>query len=265
MAAESILSLKRPGFPKESFDDAAYTTVIEYVGEDATLRAASPAKSTAWGDYQGLVADSNIDPIPNTTYSILTVVMSRKFDTSGATAGTKIENETSYEIDYVDVQRSMYEHPAFAIGEGGLYELTSEDIAAIESWKANPSVEYKKIYVYRVDGDYSNGVSSADPVLSTNALMFVKGMQLGIEYWVYKAPVAIQTDTYVNGPPPAGTAGLKETPAGFPNLPEGYEWIKDTQSSLRAGGQTSWADTQKWLGTDKVLVDAKNIFWEPPA
>jgi hypothetical protein len=264
MAAESIISLKRPGFPKESFDDAAYTTVIEYVGDDSTLRAASPAKSTAWGDYQGLVESSNIEKFPNSTYSILVVVMSRKFDTSGATAGTKIENETSYEIDWADVQRSMYEHPEFSIDGNGLYKLTSEDISAIESWKKNPDVTYKKDYIYRADGDYSNGVSSLDPELSANAKMFAKGIQLGIEYWVFKAPVAIQTDTYVNGPPPAGTAGLKDTPANFPNLPEGYEWIKETQSGIRAGGQTSWADTQKWLGTNKVLVDAKNIFWEAP-
>ena len=264
MAAESIISLKRPGFPKESFDDAAYTTVIEYVGEDATLRAASPAKSTAWGDYQGLVESSNIDKFPNSTYSILTVVMSRKFDTSAASTGTKIENETSYEIDWADVQRSMYEHPAFSIDGVGLYKLTSEDISAIESWKANPSVDYKKIYVYRADGDYTNGVSSSDPELSANAKMFAKGIQLGIEYWIEKVPVAKRSDTYVNGPPPAGSAGLKELPVGFPNLPTGYEFIRDNDSALRAGGQTSWSNTTSWLGAKKVLVDAAQIYWEAP-
>lgn len=264
MAAESILSLKRPGFPKESIDESAYTTVIEYVGLYSVLGPASPAKSTTWGNYPGLVESVSIDQFPGSTYAILTVNMSRKFDTSAAPAGSRIQNETSYEIDWADVQRSMYEHPAFSIDGKGLYKLTSQDIAAIESWKANPDVEYKKIYVYRADGNYSNGVSSADPELSANAKMFARGIQLGIEYWVYKAPVAIQTDTYVNGPPPAAEAGIKDTPANFPNLPQGYEWIKDSQSGLRAGGQTSWSDTQKWLGTDKVLVDAKEIYWDPP-
>jgi hypothetical protein len=104
-------------------------------------------------------------------------------------------------------------------------------------------------------------VTALDEELSANAKLLAKGILLGIEYWVDKAPVARRTDTYVNGPPPKGTAGLKEVPAGFPALPDGYEWIRDADRALRAGGQNKWTNETSWIGAKKVLIDAAQIFW----
>ena len=255
MANESILALKRPGFPTYGITESSYTTTIEYVGLQATLSAASPAKSTMWGNYSGLVATANLDPLPGTTYAILTVICERKYDTSGGGTGTKVSNETTYEVDWVDVQRSMYEHPIFA--EGGASALTNDDKAQIEAWKTMDRPEYKAEYRYYTI-DRETGITEE---LSANAKLFAKGILLGVEYFVDKAPVATRSDNYVNGPPPAGKAGLKENPPGFPNLPTGYEWIRDSDRALRAGGQSNWSNSTSWLGAKKVLVDAAKIFW----
>jgi hypothetical protein len=255
MATESIYALRRPGFPKEAFDDSTYTTTIEYIGLDSTLRVASPAKGTVWGEYYGVVTAEDIDPLPGTSYSVLTVVCARKFDTSGGGTGTKQTNETTYEIDWADVQRSMFEHPKFA--EGGANVLSVEDKAQIESWKKMDRADYKAQYFYYTTTQEA-GITAT---LSANAQLFAKGILLGVEYFIEKVPVARRSDTYVNGPPPAGTSGRKEIPTGFPNLPNGYEWIRDADRALRAGGQNAWTNDTTWLGAKKVLVDVANIYW----
>ena len=100
--------------------------------------------------------------------------------------------------------------------------------------------------------------------LSAAAKMLAEGFNKRCEYFVEKVPVARQSETWVNGPPPAGTAGLKETPTGFPNLPSGYEWIKSADRAMRSGGQNKWQRDQEWLGAKKVLYDAANLFYDPP-
>ena len=257
MASESIIALKRPGFPTYSINETSYTTTIEYVGLYATLEAASPAKSTAWGDYSGLVATANIEPTPGTSYGILLVVCERKFDTSGGGTGTKLSNQTTYEIDWNDLHRSLLEHPQFRTDGNGQYKLTATDLAQIESWKKMDRADYKAEYFYYTTTPEA-GITAT---LSDNAKMFAKGILLGIEYYVDKVPVARRSDTWVLGPPPSGVAGLKETPVGFPNLPQGYEWIRDADRALRAGGQDKWTNETSWLGSDKVQVDSKNILY----
>lgn len=259
---ESISALIRPGFPKTSNDGKSNRTHIEYVGDSDTLFAAAPPNGSEWGDYPGRVEDARHDPIEGTDYATLTVMVSYKFDASESPATGELQ-ETSYELDWLDAQRSMYEHPQFAIGAGGTYELTNEDVIAIELWKKETKIERKKIYKYQ-STDPLNGYT-AEYDLSTNAQMFARGYEQGIEYWMDKVPVARINETYVNGPPPEGSAGLKETPDGFPNLPSGYEWIRNADRGLRAGGQKKWQRGIEWIGGDKILVDTKNIFWEPPA
>ena len=263
MAESAIISLKRPGFPVESFDESSYRTTIEYVGLVVDLLAASPAMATVWGSYPGVVVSDALERFENSLYGLLTVVCERKFEPGNgdpsSAAGTKMENETTYEIDWIDVQLTLYEHPAFS--EGGANALTEEDVLQIESWEKNPFIEYRKDFIFKADGNYEDGVSSADPTLSPNAQVFAKGILKGIEFYTAKLPVAIRSDTWVAGPPPRGSAGQKETPTGFPNLPTGYEWIRNSERSLRAGGQSTWAQTTEWQGVKKVLVDSDEIFW----
>lgn len=261
MGAEAIIHLKRPGFPKETFDDTSYRTTIEYVGLVTQLLLHSPGISTAWGDYPGLVTSDDLERFENKTHGILTVVCERKFepgDGSSAT-GVKLVNETTYEIDWVDVPQTLLQHPAFA--SGGSSELTDTDKLEIESWEKNPYIDYKKDFTFKKDGDYITPCSAADPTLSENAQLYAKGRLKGIDGFVAKLPVAIRSDTWVKGPPPAGTAGQKEEPEGFPNLPTGYEWIRGADRALRAGGQTTWSQTVDWQGVNKVLIDADDIFW----
>lgn len=262
MPEESIINLLRPDFPKTTESRGSFSTELEYVGEKSVLEAARPSRDSIWGLYDGLVSSTTLEPIELTDRAILLVTVETASDTSEYTFETGQRKEVSYEIDWVDVQKPMIQHPKFAVGGGGEHELTSGDLAAIEAWKNGADTEHKEIYEYPID---SASGSPTWATLSANAIMFARGIELGIEYFNYKAPVARQTETWVKGPPTRAEAGLKDDPpAGFPNLPTGYEWIRESDRSLRRGGVRKWDRDIEWIGALKVYVDAEEIFWEAP-
>ena len=256
MAAESILEFKRPGFPVETLDDSTYRTTIEYVGNAVDLGTATPPIGSLWGDYPGLTTSYNLAPIEGTEYGILTVVLERGFPTYEGAEGSRITNETIYEIDWVDVSRPLIEHPVFAVGEGGASALTEKDVIELQKWEANEDTEKKAEYKFD-----KVTIGDSAGTLSDNAQRLAKGRLRGIEYWTDKAPVVRKSDTWVNGTPPARAAGQKQTPPGFPNLPPNYEWIRSADRSLREGSQARWSSSTEWIGAKKVLIDVDEVFW----
>jgi hypothetical protein len=252
MAAESILTYKKPGFPKTSNSESGYTTTIEYVGPTATLAAAEPGARTAWGDYPGLVKSSTMEGEEGAAFSQLTVVVEYEYDSSAATGSAR---EVTTEIDWMPFLRPMLEHPEFRIGAAGTYALTSADYTAIEAWKAETNPATKAAYAY-YDPDTNTSIE-----LSTNAQKYAKGIELGQETYEDFAPVARKTTTYVLGPPSSTTAGLKDTPTGITGLPTGYEWRKSADRAIKAGGQRRWERHEEWIGAKKVLTDKDDIYW----
>lgn len=259
MAAESILTDKKPGFPKLSVGQKEHTTEIEYVGQYAALLAASPNIGEAWGDYAGTVTRVSIDPHEGATTAELSVTVSYEFEAGDFSTDPGVEQETTYEIEWAAVSRSMYEHPEFAIGLLGTYALTSEDWVAIEKWQNEDDLTQKAVFKYK-----EKDADTTYKTLSTNAKMFARGIQLGVEEWDDFAPVVRVTTTYLNGLPPTGSAGQKDNPPSAANGPSGYEWRKSADRAIKAGGQNKWERSQEWLGAKKVLVDKDDIFWTAP-
>lgn len=267
MAAESIIQYKKPEFPKIENTETGVTTRIEYigngvvgVGDAATISAALPAVGDTWGDYLGQVKSVSKEPKENSDILEVLITVEQPKDNTDIEPGERVS--VSYEIRWVTVERPMLEHPQFAIGEGGANELKSADIADIEKWRAPENTrELRKEYKYKNDifeFDY-------EYTLTTNAKLFARGIELGQETWEDKAPIAIKISEYVKGPPPETSAGLKDDPDGFPNLPNGFEWRKETADSTRAGGALKWNLTEEWLGAKKILHDRNQIYWTLPA
>jgi len=260
MVHESIRTLMRPGFPKETLDERSYRNTIEYVGKYADLKAANCLVGITWGNYPGRVTMADAQPLENPEFATLLVVVESKFgDADYPESGTGNLETQTHEIDWATVQRSLYEHPEFA--DGGSYSLTDEDRAALKNWERMSDVTYKKDFIYATNPDTWTGGSSGTSTLSTNAQMLAKGLLKGIEYWEDYVPIARKTGTYSGGPPPEGEAGSKETPSGFPNLPTGYEWMKTADRSLKSGGQTKWQRSQEWTGAITILIDKDSIYW----
>jgi hypothetical protein len=255
MPAEPIASLRKPGFPKPVKTENGEATLIEYIGATSTLSAAEPAVGSSWGDFEGSVRSTSLVPAEGLdTTSELTITV-ELISESGEEPGT-LESET-YELEWVNVARSMYEHPQFAIGQGGTSELSSVDIAEIALWQEEPDRTLKSEYQFQ--NEYYAGT------LSANAKLFARGIELGQTVFEDFAPVARKVSTYSGGPPPTSEAGQKNDPAGFPSLPDGYEWRKSADRNVTAGKRTRWEKQEEWLGAKKVLHDKDEIFWEPPA
>jgi hypothetical protein len=254
--ADPLINYIKPEYPKTENTESAYITRIEYIGPTATVVAGLPAPGGTWGDYPGQVKSATSEPTEDTTVSVAMITVEQAIDNAETEPGTL--SAISYEIRWLTIERSMFEHPAFIIGGGGEYELSQSDIYDIERWKA-PENSKERRDVYEYD---ENGYATT---LSTNAKMFARGYELGLETFEDKAPTAIKISEYVNGPPPETDAGIKEDPVGFPNLPTGFEWRKETADSTRAAGATRWNLTEEWLGAKKILFDRLNVFWTPPA
>jgi hypothetical protein len=268
MAAESLHDQIRIGFPKTTQSKEGFSTTIEYIGVIAGvsgLEALKPARNSSWGDYPGRVATTGIEPLEQfpgaEQYGILTVTVDLEKNGNDFGFETGIKTNTDYEIDWVDVGTSMYQHPDFAIGKGGPYELTPKDIAAIALWKEEKDPDIKGAYQYSILSA-AGFTTTAD--LSPHAKMFARGIELGIESYPLKMPVARKTETWVDGPPDRAEAGKKETPTSFPNLPSGYEWLRSSDRSLKHGEAKKWNRDMEWLGALPVYVDNEHVYWAAP-
>jgi hypothetical protein len=255
MAAESILAYKRPGFPKTSNSEKSYLTTIEYVGPLATLSDAEPDTGAAWGDYAGIVTGTVLSPIEGTTQAELTVTCEDSYDGSGGGSGSA--REISYEVEWVMFQRPLAEHPVFRTG--GAHALDATDHADIAAWRDEPDPTLKGAYKYN---ELALTGSGSEAELSDAAIMFAKGIELGMESYEDYAPVIRKTTTYVGGLPGASTAGEVETGPTFTGKPSGYEWRKSADRAIRQGGQTRWERIEEWIGAEKVLIDRNTIYWE---
>jgi hypothetical protein len=251
---ESIASFRKPGFPKPVKTENGEATLIEYIGATSTLSAAVPDIGDEWGDFEGTVRSTSLVPVEGLdTTSELTITV-ELISESPEEPGV-LESE-SYEIEWVAVARSMYEHPQFAINGGGANELSSVDISEIALWEAEPNTTLKAAYQFQ--NEYYAGT------LSASAKLFARGIELGQTVFEDFAPVARKISTYSGGPPPESEAGQKDEPAGFPRLPDGYEWRKSADRNVTAGKRTRWEKQEEWIGAKKVLHDKDQIFWEAP-
>lgn len=264
MPDDTLIDYLREGYPKQSDTAEGYQTILEYIGPQDTIYNVI-TKGQAWGNYQGVVEDLHGEPITGTDplLAILTVRMIRRFGNSTESAQTGIEQETTYEIDWVDVTRPLIDHPAFAKG-GGRYELSAEDRLFCLNFDEMDVPEYKKQYMF-YPGRYSdwNGTEGELNTLSgEGAIQYAIGRLLGIEYFIEKAPVLRKSTTYVEGVPPQNGAGTKETPADFPDIPVGFEFIKSADRSTGTGKHNEWRRDQEWIGAKRVLVDATTLYYD---
>lgn len=238
MAAESILTYLRENFPKKGLSSGNYKTDLEYIGEYATLLAASPAIGAVWGDYFGVVDSANIEPISGTSplQGILTISMIDEF-AAAESEGTEKTASVSYQVIWTPVSRPLIEHPEFQ--EGGFYFLDSGELAEIAIW------ENDKTFV----------------VSGTNPNVYIDGRNMGIDTYDDFAPTLIKTTPYVNGPSSNSTAGEKEEPTGFPNKPNGYEWVKSADDCVSTGRRNRWERVEQWTGAKRVLVDKNTLYY----
>lgn len=246
----------KPEFPKESVDQNSYRAELEYVGPTSTFTNAAIRLGQPWGDYNGVVAEMKMVPTEYPSYSTFYVTIERKFGQVDNPSNQGTKQETNEEIDWIAVDRSLYEHPDFTTGS---HALTDADVMDIKAWQAETDITVKKQYKYNIKSG-SGETTTSD--LSANAKHFAIGINKGCERWTDYIPVLRNSQTYKNGPGPVTGAGFKQDPSGFQGIkPDGYEWLRSAQRCVRRGGQNSWALDTEWTGCYKVLIDKDKTYW----
>ena len=256
MADEFIIGYRLKDYPKTTNNESSYRTDIRYVGPYSELQSEEPAANSAWGEYDGRVTSTRLEPIPGTDRGILDVTTEYFYESGDTPSGTS--REVNLEVEWVQFQRSLYEHPQFAVGQGGTNALTAEDIKEIKAWENPPDGGVLGDYQFQY---VANG---AIDDLSTNAKLFARGLELGQETWEDYAPVIRRTTTYTGAPPGASSAGAKGTPPAFAGQPSGYEWRKTADRATRDAGQTRWERHEEWTGATKILSDKTQVYWAAP-
>lgn len=253
----------RPGYPRPASTDSGERTEIQYVGLASEIKATTAAGGTRpvageeWGDYSGNVVVSEYEPLPGTLpeFGIATVICELSYGGASETIGTA--KETTYEIEWVNISRSLFEHPEFVTGATNA--LTDADRQDVQSWLDERDTAVRAAFGFYQKDKFGNPTGAVVPLVD-GALLFAKYAIRGVEFYDDYAPVARKSTTYVGGPPGTSDAGAKETPIGFPNLPVTWEWLKTADRSLRSGGQTRWIRTEEWTGAKKVLLDKETLY-----
>lgn len=276
--SDAFASYIRPGYPRRSNSDSGDRTEIQYVGPASALKLTTadeispgvsgtrPVAGQAWSPYNGRVSISEYEPLPGTNpeYGIVTIACEIAYGVSSGVTGTA--QETSYEIEWVEVSRPLAEHPKFRVGGGGTYALVESDLVQIQQWREEQDTAQRALFNYYARD--KNGVpSSTLSNLNSKQIVYCKFLLAGVETYTDFAPVARKSTTYVGGPPATSDAGSLEggptptDPSGFPNLPSGWQWLKSADRSLRSGGQTRWVQTEEWTGAQKVLLDKNDLYY----
>jgi hypothetical protein len=248
----------KPDFPKITQGDNGTTTELEYIGEASEIEGIAIVGASA-SPYAGIIKTVVSEVVEVSGLVNLRVTCEELFEAEEDTPGEL--REISYEIEWVKIGRPMLEHPQFRLGGGGDNGLEVSDVVNIEKWRNEKDEALKADFRFATDAP---GYEETGQELSTNAKLFAVGILMGVEEWEDFAPVARKISRYVNGPPATTEAGEKDDPTGFPNLPEGYEWRKSADRSIRAGGQRKWDKTEEWEGAETVLVDKNQVYWSAP-
>lgn len=254
----------RPGFPKEFVNDSGYETIVEYIGQKDDLYGEIEL-GAPWGGYQGIVEELRGDPVEGSSgYVTLEARIVRRFDASQPGVGPVEEMEVNYELEWIAVSKPLIQHDQYQ--PGGTKALTPADITKINKWEEMPDSTLKAQYKF-YSKDYADWDGTTTETLTGNAKHYAYGKLIGIDTFDLFAPVIRKSITYKNGlPSVAKDAGEKDQPDfGVNTQPSGYEWIKTADSFQKTGKQNEWVRNEEWLGSDKVWVDSRNLYWDTPA
>jgi hypothetical protein len=199
------------------------------------------------------VSSTSLEPIEGTNKGVLSVLLEIETTSSSEYPAPKIEAVT-YECDWVAIERAMLEHPHFIVGGSGSGCLDDEDVVNVEAWKNEKDASLRREF------KFSNAQGTAT-TLSSKAIYFAKGVNLGVETWTDYRPVLRKTTVYKDAPPPSTGAGSKTSSISFPGGPTGYQWVKTCDRFLNSGSRNKWERSEEWTGMDRVLADKNYIYW----
>jgi hypothetical protein len=212
--------VEQPGSPKVINSGSGNRTIRTYRGPFSALDSAQPGVGQTVDGSIGKVETVEIQPDGAGT------------DGPGTMIVTLADDQVTFEVDGATLEKPLERHPLY--NAGGDKALTDADLDKIATWK-NASNAAERATAYAA--------------LSDNAKHFVSKLRRGQESYLVPAPVARKTTrSYVK--PTTATIGKRGAPGGFPDIPEGYEWLKTNDKGIKQGARASWERVEEWTAAD---------------
>lgn len=248
----ALIDLLRPDYPKVHVDATGIRRTYLMRGLKSVI---DPLKVGIGQLFYGeRVERTNEDPLGTTGYIDYSIETYYTF----ASATTQEDNDQYpfYEIDQVQVEKSLKQHPAFIA-------FTAADWQAINAWENELDMTLKAAYKYYLRDKENTAVGSVQTLTGTTstgqkayAYLRLRGVESFLDY----APVVRRTTKYRgNQAPSAADAGQKTSAP--PYAPDGYQWLKTADRVSKQGVKSvDWVRQEEWTGARKVLLDKDEIF-----
>lgn len=184
-----------------------------------------------------------------------------------STIGTPAAEDVQYHLRWRPVVKPIEVHPDFTAG--GTYELVDTDRKDIIFWRGELNADLKRQYKYNALDSAGSPTGSTVTITSTNALKFIKLLQIGVEEYTDYLPIWKKRSYYIGSTAPAASTlgiGAKVTPSGsYPTIDgsTNYEWVKSADDVERIGRELRWRRDEEWEGANKVYASAVHVY--PPA
>jgi hypothetical protein len=247
----------RPDYPRTIVGQGGIRKVYLYRGPTSTLEPLIPLRNSAFEGSE--VASTSFEPVGTSAYSDLiveTFIGENGEDT--LITGQITDNQYPFfEIEWVQVEKSLRQHPAFAA-------FDETDWNELDQWEKETDTAARSAFQY-YNRDSAGEVTGSIQTLGsgTDSQQTYAGLRLkGVEAFLDFAPVARKTSRYRGSTmPTAGDAGQKIVGDPFTGVPAGYEWLKTADRISKQGVATvEWLRQEEWTGARTILLDKDEIF-----
>lgn len=248
-----LLDFIRPDYPQLVRDASGVRRTYVLRGPEAIITPLLPDIGDTWVDGNPVsdVGSAKIGTSGWFDYTIDTY----KVDTK-ATAEKTDDQYPFWEIDQVQIEKPLKQHPAFI-------SFTSADWAAVNAWDVETDHLLRSGYQYYLRDKDGLPVGSIVTLTGTThagqkayAYLRLRGADSFLDF----APVVRRNSRYIgSSAPDSSDAGQKTIAPAY--APEGYEWLKTADRVSKAGAKgIEWIRQEEWTGARKVLFDKDSLF-----
>ncbi len=252
----ALLDYLRPDYPTFDTDQVGTRATWNLRGLASVINPLLPAigSTLAYGGFNYIIEKVAAGPIDTSLYADYSIIGYYSQARSEVTVAD--EQYPFYSIDYVQVEKALKQHPAFAA-------FTAADWVAVNGWDNEIDTVAKtdlKYYPRDKDGNTTGAAVALTGTSTTGQIGYATLRLQGVESFLDFAPeVTLSTKYFSSDPPSAADAGQKVSAPSY--APSGYEWLKVMDRVQKQGIRSVfWLREEKWLGARKILLDKDDIF-----
>ena len=259
MSYAAIVNKQVAGSPEDVRDTSGNGMRHTYRGTSSDLTTNRPAVGDDWNGLE--VVSTSLRQIGMSLRYEL--VVEARISGSGVVSigSTAITNNEFplLELDNMEVEKSLRQHPAFA-------SFVETDFQAIDLWIAETDSEQRKLFKYwkrDANGNTTGTVQTLSTTLAPDNSQqdFAALYLLGVEAFSDHAPIARKTSLFKGTTAPTTTdIGQKIVGDPFTGVPSGYTWVKKADRATKQGRGFFWTRVEEWIGAREVLLDKDEIF-----